>query len=127
MSNLKRIVLSSISAVTATMSFVAVSANTHIRYEFGIALLILSLASMIIALIVVIGGTLRKVRLIARVGGAVIVAFLGLIPIEKAAEFMNYPALGSHGMGEVGYFVVVPITSVIVYFVLKQASGLRES
>jgi len=125
MTTLRRIVISSIFALTATISFVTVSGKT--RYEFAVALLILSLSSAIIALLVGIGGTVRKVRLTARVGCAVIVAFLGLIPIEKAADSMNYPALGSHGMGEVGYFLVVPIITVIVYSGLKRVPGLRES
>ena len=125
MTNLKRIVHSSVSALTATISFVAISGKT--RYELGAALLILSLASIIIALIIGIGGTLTNVRLIARVGCAVIVGFLGLIPIEKAADSMNWPAFGSHGMGEVGYFVAVPIISVIAYFGLRRVPGLSKS
>jgi hypothetical protein len=125
MTNLRRIVLSSVSALTATISFAAISGKT--RYELAAALLILSLSSTLIALIVGIRGTVGKVRLIARVGCAVIVAFLGLIPIEMAADSADWSAFGSHGMGEVGYFVVVPIVSVIVYYGLRRVPGLRES
>jgi hypothetical protein len=117
--------MSTISGLTATISFVSVFGNT--RFELGFALLALSISSAIVALIVGIGGTLRNVGFIARFGCAFIVGFLGLIPIEKAADSMNLAILGSWAMAHGSYFVVVPTIGAAVYFALGWVPGLRES
>jgi hypothetical protein len=126
---LRRTVLASISAIIAAASLMAVFVWTiDAPFPVALALLVLSMSSVLIAWAFGAGAPMARVFRIARVGIAAIVGVLSLFPVSMVAERMDSPYFSGWGMAHSGSFIlVIPVTSAIAYVALGLVPGSRRS
>ncbi len=112
------------SAISLVGAFVWVPADA--AFPLRLAVLVLSLASAMMAVTIGAGASRSWSGVIARAGLAAAAGFLSLVPVSVLGDGMNWPAVNSWALNHGAFLLVVPAIGIVAYVAMGLVATLAR-